>query len=283
MLKKLPILMFLLCFPALTVGGQDTKIEWHKDFKKAQELARSTGKPMLLDFVADWCEPCKEMGRTFWPKPEIVELSKKFVCVSMAYDDRGPEISRYRVNSIPAVVFTDPWGNLLTARFGFGPRSAAPLTQIIHAVPSDFSPIDEWNALLAREKDNPIALTKIGGFYREHNILDISTSFFKLALKTKEMDADLKGREDLLIAIGVNYLKAKDYDDAQKAFETALKEVANGAQADKALLGILTALLNKKKLNEGEKTLARLKTTCPNSPLIVQGEKLLQQVRSQKN
>lgn len=281
MINKLAILIFLLSFPALT--NAENRIEWHKDLKKAQELAKSTGKPMLLDFVADWCQPCKEMERTFWPQPQIVEESKKFVCVSIDFDRRRPEIGRYSVASIPAVVFTDPWGNLLTARFGFGPRSVDSLRQIIFAVPSDFSAINEWNAMLARDKDDAAALTKIGGFYREHGILDLSNSYFKRALKTKGMEVDLKAREDLLIAIGINYLKAKDYDDARKTFETSLKEIPNGARADTALLGILTAQLNKKKISDGEKTLALLKASYPNSPLIQEGERLLQQVRSQKN
>jgi len=283
MFKKLTILTLLLCSPALAATQPDTKIQWHKDFKKAQELAKSTGKPMLLDFVADWCKPCKEMERKFWPKAEIVELSKKFVCVSISFDDRGPEISRYRVDSIPAVIFTDPWGNLLAGRFGFGPHLVDPLTQIINKVPADFSSINEWNAVLAREKDNLLALTRVAGFYREHSIFDLSNSYFKRALKTKEIEADVKAREDLLIAIGINYLKAKDYDDARKTFESSLKEIPNGTQADTALLGILTAQLNKKKISEGEKTLAQLKTSYPSSPLIEKGEKLLQMAKNQKN
>jgi thiol-disulfide isomerase/thioredoxin len=275
--------LFLLSFPTVAISSPPDRIEWHKDFKAAQALAKQTGKPMLLDFVADWCGPCKEMERTFWPQPQIVELAKQFVAVSLDFDRRGPEISRYQVGSIPAVVVTDPWGNMLTSRFGYSPRMTAPLVQTLQAVPTDFSPISEWNSLLDREKDNPAALVGVADFYRQHGILDLSNSYFKRALKAKEMDVNLKARGNILIAIGINYLKIKDYDEALKSFESYLKEIANGDQGDTALLGILTAHLNKKKLNEAEKTLAQLKASYPGSPVLKQGEQLFQQATSLRN
>lgn len=272
--------LFLMSFPAHAFASSGDKIEWHKNFEAAQELAKKTGKPMLIDFVADWCKPCHEMERTFWPQPQVLELAKKFVAVSLDFDRRGPEISRYRVGSIPAVVVTDPWGNLLSSRFGYSPRLADPLIQLMQAVPTDFSPINEWNALLEREKDNSVALVGVADFYRKHGIIELSNSYLKRALKAKETKTDLTARGKILIALGINYLKVKDYDEARKTFEAYLKEVPNGDQGDTALLGILTAQLNKKKFSEAEKTLSQLKASYPNSPLVQQGEQLFKQAAS---
>ena len=54
--------VFLL---ALTVSAQAEQIVWEKDFKKAQALALETGRPLLLDFTAPWCKPCKMMDESF--------------------------------------------------------------------------------------------------------------------------------------------------------------------------------------------------------------------------
>lgn len=272
--------LFLMSSPTSALASSADKIEWHKDFEAARELAKKTGKPMLIDFVADWCKPCHEMERTFWPKPQVLELAKKFVAVSLDFDRRGPEISRYRVGSIPAVVVTDPWGNLLSSRFGYSPRLVDPLIQLMQAVPTDFSPINEWNALLEREKDNPVALVGVADFYGKHGIIELSNTYLKRALKARETKTDLSARGNILIAMGINYLKIKDYDEARKTFEAYLKDVPNGAQGDTALLGILTAQLNKKKFAEAEKTLSQLKASYPNSPLVQQGEQLFKQAAS---
>ncbi len=113
--------------------------------------------------------------------------------------------------------------------------------------------------------------------------MDLSTIFFKRALKTKEVALDKQARENILISIGLNHLKTKDYDDARKIFETCLKEIPNGAQVDTAFLGIVTAQLNKGKIKDAEKTLEQFKASYPNSPVIQQAEQMLQQTANVKN
>jgi thiol-disulfide isomerase/thioredoxin len=273
---------FIACSPDLAYGARPEGVAWHKDLKAARELARQTGKPMLLDFVADWCNPCKEMARSFWPKPQVVALSEKFVCVSINFDKRGPELSQYKVDRIPAVVFTDPWGNFMTAKFGFGNPTPDELTKLMQVVPPDFSPLAEWNAMLDRDKNNPVALAKIGAFYSKHGILDLSTSYLKKALKSKEMEANLEAYGELLIAVGINYLKQQEYGEARKMFEDYQKQVPGGKHADTALFGIFMSHLGRKKIDDAEKSLAQLRASHPNSPVTQQAAEQLERAKNQK-
>lgn len=62
-------------------------------------------KPVLVDFYADWCGPCKEMP----PVLKKVKQELKDVRIIKVNVDRNPFIAnRYKVNRLPTlIVFKD--------------------------------------------------------------------------------------------------------------------------------------------------------------------------------
>lgn len=70
--------------------------------KSFYELIETHDKPVLVDFWADWCPPCKILS------PVIEDLAKEWkekVTVIKINTDQKPEIaSKYAINSIPTVI-----------------------------------------------------------------------------------------------------------------------------------------------------------------------------------
>jgi thioredoxin len=65
----------------------------------------SSPVPVLVDFYADWCGPCRMLAPTL--DKLAVEFSGKARIVKVNVD-KDPELAtRYQVSSIPALVFID--------------------------------------------------------------------------------------------------------------------------------------------------------------------------------
>ncbi len=62
-----------------------------------------SGKPILLDFYADWCGPCRVL------LPTVEKLSEKhkddFAIVKVNVDQNGELAQQFGVRSIPALFF----------------------------------------------------------------------------------------------------------------------------------------------------------------------------------
>lgn len=60
----------------------------YKDFEEGLTVARSSGKPILLDFTGWACINCRKMEENVWSYPPIYELLNRFVIISLYVDDR---------------------------------------------------------------------------------------------------------------------------------------------------------------------------------------------------
>ncbi|HJX52300.1 MAG TPA: cytochrome c biogenesis protein CcdA [Polyangia bacterium] len=81
--------------------------------------ARVRGKPVVMDFTADWCLPCREFEVSVFARPEVVALLENFVLVKIDLtredqDDALPALKdRYGVSTLPAVRFLAPGGQIV--------------------------------------------------------------------------------------------------------------------------------------------------------------------------
>lgn len=73
-------------------------LDCYHDFEEAKEVARETGKPIMIDFTGWACVNCRKMEEHVWPEKEVYDLiSSEFVLVSLYVDDKEmlPEEEQY--------------------------------------------------------------------------------------------------------------------------------------------------------------------------------------------
>ncbi|MFD2421017.1 thioredoxin family protein [Amycolatopsis pigmentata] len=72
------------------------------DFATALRASEETGTPLLVDFMADWCAPCRELA------PELAEFAgdhlDDLTVVSVDVDQAEDVAARYAVAGIPALL-----------------------------------------------------------------------------------------------------------------------------------------------------------------------------------
>jgi thiol:disulfide interchange protein DsbD len=95
------------------------ELAWHSSEAAALADARTAGRPMLVDFSADWCTPCKELDVRVFSQREVAEVMTKFTLlrVDMSHANDVPELGeisrRYDAETLPAVRVVSSEGKVL--------------------------------------------------------------------------------------------------------------------------------------------------------------------------
>lgn len=113
---------------SLTPASFRTQIAWENDYRKAVELSRQSGRPMLVRVGADWCSFCQRMKReTFTDRRVITDVSTGFIPVELDADRSRDLVRKMKVTTLPTILVIGSDLRILDKQEGF--RSAAQLSQ----------------------------------------------------------------------------------------------------------------------------------------------------------
>ena len=84
-----------------------------------EELALNSDKPVIVDFWAEWCGPCRMVS------PLIAELAQEYdgkAVIGKLNVDQNPEISmKYGIRSIPTILYIKG-GEVVDKMVGAAPK-----------------------------------------------------------------------------------------------------------------------------------------------------------------
>ncbi len=85
------------------------------------DRAKIENKLVFIDFVADWCAPCKLMEEEIYTyKPLYEQINKNFVSYRVDIEkENGPNLSYlYDVKRLPTLLFIDTRGEIIVKKEG---------------------------------------------------------------------------------------------------------------------------------------------------------------------
>ncbi len=87
-------------------------IKSEADLERELKVAASQGRPVMLDFYADWCVTCKEMERYTFSDPDVITALEEFVLLQAdvtANDETDRRLlqGRFGMPGPPTIIFFD--------------------------------------------------------------------------------------------------------------------------------------------------------------------------------
>jgi thiol:disulfide interchange protein len=144
MRKKLPSVM-VAAMVLLGLTGSCTKrpiasgIPWRTDLKAAQASAVLKKKPVLVEFMAQWCPSCRAMEDSTFNRSEVIGRAGSFIPVRVDIDSQktvaaeyGATARKYGGIGIPNFLFLDPAGRTVVHRVGY--MNAATFSALMDSV-----------------------------------------------------------------------------------------------------------------------------------------------------
>jgi thiol-disulfide isomerase/thioredoxin len=250
-------------------------IRWERSFDEALKKAHKSGKPVLVNFWADWCGWCDRLDHTTYVDPVVVRKAQDFVAVKVDTEGSRKDVDvarRYWVESLPTIVFLSPQGRQLLRVNGFQGPGKFPGT--LDTVLGIARRVIGWEEALSRDPDDARALAGLGAhlyevgtnFYQEH-CLDESRELLSRAT-AHDADEPLVDRRHTRMLLAILQNIGRNFAEAERLVKEALSLGPHDGDDDPKLLFVLgRTYVSWGRQDEGIETMEIIVRQYPQSPV----------------
>jgi thiol:disulfide interchange protein DsbD len=108
--------LYMALAPGHILGrAQQKAITWPAYAEASLQRAAADKRPVVIDFSADWCLPCKELEHKTFNQAEVIEAMRDVVTLKADLTQHGNADvralrKRYDIRGVPTIVFIDASG-----------------------------------------------------------------------------------------------------------------------------------------------------------------------------
>lgn len=254
-------------------------IRWERNFDEALRKARKAGKPLIVDFWADWCSWCHRLDKNTYADPWVARKAQEFVAVKVNTEGSRKELEvtrRYHVTSLPTILFLSPEGRQIFRLNGYQGPGQFPRT--LEAALQGGRTLMAWEDALARNPDDPRALLALGSHLFDEEFFEEAREVLQRAVvRDVEAEPDDRRRARMLLAI-IEHV-ARNFAEAERLVKEALGLQPGPDDQPKLLFVLGRTYVSSGRQAEGVATFEVIVREYPQSPVAAKARETLVNLR----
>ncbi len=270
-LRVLTVLALVAAGPVAATGA----LPWERSYGEALKKAKAAGRPVMIDFWANWCTWCHELDRTTYVDARVLDLATGVVPVKVDTEGGGKDraiTERYDIVELPSILFVSPSGNVVLRLQGFqGPDGFVGALEKARAAAVE---VMAWESRIEASPNDPEGLTRLGQHLFEQR--DASTSFDLLSRAARIDDENAAAdRKRTRLMLGILQARKKQYPKAEVAFQEARALPPARGLEPRLLLELERAYVDGERLEAARRVVQEIEACCADTPFAVQAKDAL--------
>jgi thiol:disulfide interchange protein DsbD len=110
------VCLIVATFWATSRAMQGPGVSWQSYSRELLEQSAKRNQPVIIDFYADWCTPCRELEEVTFHNADVVRMAEEYFTMIKVDLTQGGNplheglLKQYGVKGVPTVVFLDIHG-----------------------------------------------------------------------------------------------------------------------------------------------------------------------------